>query len=59
MELIGKFGVYIVIFIATFGAWLQHVIYCITYEKWGFLVAGAIMAPIGIVHGWGIWFGWW
>ena len=41
------------------GAWGTHVIYCIQKEEWVFLIAGAIAAPIGIVHGIGIWFGAW
>lgn len=40
-------------------AWLTHVIVCLTAGKWGFLIAGALLAPIGIVHGYGIWFGAW
>jgi len=44
---------------ATFGAWLQHVVTSISNEAYILLVAGAIMFPIGIIHGWGIWFGWW
>jgi hypothetical protein len=23
---------------------------------WGFLIAGAIMFPVGILHGWWLWF---
>lgn len=41
------------------GAWATHVIHCIQKEEWVFLIAGAIAAPIGIVHGIGIWFGAW
>ena len=26
---------------------------------WGFLLAGAVMFPIGIIHGLGIWIGVW
>lgn len=40
-----------------FAAWLTHVIVCLTLSAWGFLIAGAIMFPIAIVHGVGIWFG--
>jgi hypothetical protein len=40
------------------GAWLTHIITCLTLGKWGFLIAGAIFFPIGMVHGVGIWFGW-
>ena len=45
--------------IASISAWMTHVITCIETEQWGFLIAGAIAAPVGIVHGVGIWFGAW
>lgn len=40
-------------------AWLTHVIVCLTAGKWGFLIAGALLAPIGVIHGYGIWLGAW
>jgi hypothetical protein len=48
-----------IIGLACFAAWLTHVIVCIDTERWGFLIAGAIMFPIAIVHGIGLWFGAW
>lgn len=42
---------------AVFAAWLTHVIVCLKTAAWGFLIAGAILFPIGIIHGFGIWFG--
>lgn len=42
----------------SFAAWLTHVIHCFQAEQWGFLIAGAIAAPVAIVHGIGLWFGW-
>jgi hypothetical protein len=39
--------------------WLQHLYTCFTQNRWGFLIAGAIMPPIGVIHGWGIWLGIW
>ena len=38
-------------------AWLTHVVYTIRAEEWVFLLAGAIFAPIGIIHGIGLWLG--
>jgi len=38
-------------------AWLTHVVVCISDERWIFLLAGAVMAPIAIIHGTGYWFG--
>ncbi|QPI18085.1 hypothetical protein POP15_037 [Pectobacterium phage POP15] len=43
--------------IASFAAWITHVVVCIKAASWVFLVAGAIFAPIGVVHGIGVWFG--
>lgn len=42
-----------------FAAWLTHVVVCLKAGLWGFLIAGAIFFPIGIVHGIGVWFGLW
>ena len=47
-----------VVIIST-SAWLTHLFVCFTDDRWGFLIAGAIMFPIAIVHGIGIWFGAW
>lgn len=38
-------------------AWLTHIIFCLTAGKWGFLIAGALFFPIGIIHGFMVWFG--
>ena len=40
-------------------AWLTHVIVCLKDGEWGFLIAGALLFPVAIVHGIGIWFGVW
>ena len=40
-------------------AWFTHIIVSISAAKWGLLIAGAILFPIGIVHGIGVWFGAW
>lgn len=45
--------------IASISAWMTHIITCIETGQSGFLIAGAIAAPVGIVHGVGIWFGAW
>jgi len=47
------------IVLAMVAAWLTHVIVCISTAKWGFLIAGALFAPVGMIHGIGIWFGAW
>ena len=45
--------------ITTIAGWITHVVWCIKNEQFLFLIAGAIAAPVGIIHGWGLWFGWW
>jgi len=37
-------------------AWFTHIFTCFAHAMWGFLVAGAIMFPIGILHGFYLWF---
>jgi hypothetical protein len=37
-------------------AWLTHIFTCFSQAMWGFLVAGAIFFPIGILHGFYLWF---
>ena len=54
-----KIGLMIAILFLPLAAWLTHIYVCFVGEKWGFLIAGAIMFPIAIVHGIGIWFGVW
>ena len=51
------FGIAVFLFMA--GSWLTHVIECINTQAWGFLIAGAIFFPVGIVHGVGLWIGVW
>ena len=40
-------------------SWFTHIITCLDDEKWGFLIAGALFFPVGIIHGTGIWLGVW
>lgn len=37
-------------------AWLTHIFTCLAHGFWGFLIAGAIFFPIGILHGMWLWF---
>lgn len=43
--------------LANLAAWFTHVIVCIHNEAWLFLIAGALMFPIAVIHGVGVWFG--
>ena len=47
----------IAIGLSCLAAWLTHVVVCLSTAAWGFLIAGAIFFPIGMIHGFGIWLG--
>lgn len=38
-------------------AWITHVIVSIQTSSWVLLVLGAFVFPIGIIHGFMVWFG--
>jgi hypothetical protein len=38
-------------------AWITHVVVCIQNAAWALLVIGALMFPIGVIHGFMIWLG--
>ena len=48
-----------VIFGWLVASWLTHVFVCLGEQLWGFLIAGAIIFPIAVIHGTGLWFGAW
>jgi hypothetical protein len=42
--------------LTCFVAWLNHVFTCFSEGLWGFLLAGALLVPLGILHGMWLWF---
>lgn len=50
---------FVFLVLSAIPAWLTHIYVCFTTEAYGFLIAGAICAPVAVVHGWGIWLGVW
>ena len=47
------------IWLGSIAAWLTHIITCFNEEQWGYLIAGALVFPIAVIHGIGIWMGVW
>lgn len=46
------------ILVLTFiAAWITHVVVCIGTSSWVLLAIGALVFPVGIVHGFAVWFG--
>ncbi len=42
---------------AAVAAWVTHVYVCIQASAWILLTFGCIVAPVGIIHGVGVWLG--
>jgi hypothetical protein len=45
--------------LGSIAGWITHIVTCFTHDMWGFLIAGALFFPIGIIHGFGLMCGWW
>lgn len=41
----------------SLAAWITHIVYCLQAAKYVLLLAGGLIAPVGVIHGIGIWFG--
>ena len=55
---VGQLSALLAVLLGSAG-WCQHLYTCFNEKLWGFLIAGAILFPVGIIHGFGIWLGWW
>jgi len=51
------FNLGVVFILAMVAAWLTHIFHCLFAAKYLPLIAGAFIAPVGVIHGIGIWFG--
>jgi len=52
-------GLVLALAVGSVVAWFTHVIVCIKTASYLFLIAGALLVPIGVIHGVGIWIGAW
>lgn len=48
---------YIALLLAIVAAWVTHVVVCIQHAAWILLLFGCLVAPAGVVHGFGVWLG--
>lgn len=39
--------------------WGYHIVYCFQHKEYVLLAVGAVIAPLGWLHGVGAFFGWW
>jgi hypothetical protein len=42
-----------------FAAWSQHLFTCGAEDRWEFATFGALVFPVGVAHGVGVWVGVW
>jgi ABC-type arginine transport system permease subunit len=49
----------IVMLAFCYAAWLTSIVFSATHGARSLLIAAATFAPIGIIHGVGVWFGGW
>lgn len=54
MAVLASFGA----LFTALAAWVTHVVVCIKASAWILLIFGIVVPPIGLVHGIGVWFGW-
>jgi hypothetical protein len=47
----------ILVMLTSAAAWVTHVIVCIKSSAWILLLFGCVVAPVGVVHGIGVWLG--
>jgi len=47
----------IVFYIAIFAAWITHLVIAIQAQAWLFMIVGALIFPVAIVHGFSVWLG--
>ena len=55
-ENLGLLGLIALILTAVAG-WFTHIISCLITGKYMLLIAGALVPPVGVIHGIGLWFG--
>lgn len=48
---------YIALIFAVIAAWITHVLVCIKTAAWILLLFGCIVFPVGVIHGFGVWLG--
>ena len=50
-------GLLIAFWVSLPVAWVTHIVQCIGDDRLLLMLIGAFLFPIGVIHGYGIWFG--
>ena len=59
MNTLGTIMLWITILLAIFVPYLNHLRFCFVEQEYVLLIVGALLAPIGWIHGLGNLLGWW
>jgi len=51
------FGYWLLLIPASIAGWLTHIVWCIQNDEILFAILGALVGPLGVIHGWSIWLG--
>lgn len=44
-------------YMAILAAWITHIVVGISAKAWLFLIFGALLSPVAVVHGFSVWLG--
>ncbi len=47
----------VIIGLTIAAGWLTHIIVSIQAQAWLFMIVGALLSPVAVVHGWSVWLG--
>jgi hypothetical protein len=47
----------LVFWVAVLAGWLTHIVVAIQAKAWVFMIVGALLSPVAVVHGWSVWLG--
>lgn len=45
------------LFLVIIAGWITHLVVCIAAKAWLFMIVGALIFPVAVVHGWATWLG--
>lgn len=57
-EKLNSFEYFFIAFVICLLLWFVHIGYCFATGEWGFMIAGALVFPIAVIHGCIIVCGW-
>lgn len=49
--------IFITVWVLSIAGWITHIVWCIQNREFLFMIAGALIAPMGVIHGICLWFG--